>query len=336
MERIGVVLMLALAACGGRGLDLPFDFGADAAPANVCANPASPRGLPVAMASGAAVAGPDGLVYVFEGNEAVASSDTNVKPGVRAYAYDPVHATYAPLPDLPQPVQHLAGAAVAGRRVLVMSDSIYAYDIDTTTWTTEAGPPLFASGSYVVAQSPDGKIWIAFSRGSFDTVGGAAVYDPVAAAWASLPDLPTPLNDDEHGVFAGGSFYVLGLTAVAYDPAAGGWSMIPSSPRMHQLASAAAIDDRIYVAGGSTGADWLFPSAPTAALDIYDTHAASWTQSPSMLRAVNYTTSAVGCDGRLYVFGGNDATKGYPKVDVAAAVQAYDPTLSSWQIGTSF
>ncbi|MCU0722360.1 MAG: kelch repeat-containing protein, partial [Planctomycetes bacterium] len=82
---------------------------------------------------------------------------------------------------------------------------------------------------------------------------------------------------------------------------------------------------KIYAVGGDTG------SAKTAAVEIYDPAAQTWTTGASMGSA----RSHFGCGaepetGFVYVFGGEDGTAGG-----TASIERYDPALNLWITTTS-
>ncbi|HEY6115322.1 MAG TPA: hypothetical protein VI172_05135 [Candidatus Dormibacteraeota bacterium] len=123
---------------------------------------------------------------------------------------------------------------------------------------------------------------------------------------------------------AGGKLYVMGGfnaagaslgTVYVFDGAR--WSAGPRLPLPLDHASAATLDDRVYIAGGhSNGAD----SARLFRLD-----GERWTPLASMHFARG-GHALVAVSGRLYALGGNSA-----RADVAA-IESYDPGTNRWTV----
>jgi N-acetylneuraminic acid mutarotase len=133
--------------------------------------------------------------------------------------------------------------------------------------------------------------------------------------------LPVPVEESAAAA-AGGKLYVMGgfdavgrsLSSVyVFDGSA--WSAGPSLPLGLDHASAATLDDRLYLSGGhSGGAD----SARVFRLD-----GGSWTELASM-RHARGGHALVAAAGRLYAIGGNTAAANVPLAEV------YDPQSGQW------
>jgi hypothetical protein len=137
------------------------------------------------------------------------------------------------------------------------------------------------------------------------------------------PQLPAPVEETAAAT-AGGSLYVMGgfnaagasLDSVyVFDGTA--WTAGPRLPLAVDHPSAAALDDRVYLAGGhSNGRD----SARVFRLD-----SDHWTElAPLHFARGGHALIAVG--GKLYAIGGNNS-----RANIAPS-EAYDPASNSWAV----
>jgi hypothetical protein len=127
------------------------------------------------------------------------------------------------------------------------------------------------------------------------------------------------------GVTIGGRIYVVGGVVpnagvvgdlTVYDPATNMHATLAPMPTPREHLAAAAIDGKLYVAGGRSGP--LF-----ATLEVYDPATNTWTTKAPMPTPRGGTGAAV-LDGRLYVIGGEGA-RIYPEVE------EYDPATDRWR-----
>jgi len=92
-----------------------------------------------------------------------------------------------------------------------------------------------------------------------------------------------------------------------------GWSALPAMPAGVGETAVAALDGKIYVAGGyNTRTDF----------QIYDVASSSWRTGPPLLSGTD-NAGAVATGGKLYVFGG----------EATPAVQVYDIAGGTWSFG---
>jgi len=164
---------------------------------------------------------------------------------------------------------------------------------------------LVSLGAVVMAQSPD-------AAASSDWRAAASLESPRAGVAATV--------SDDLIYAAGGS----GLLAPIedfdeYDPAADSWRGLQPLPMALERMGLAALDGRIYVAGGYT------KDSPTDPIDdvwIYDPSEETWTDSPAMPAArANFTLVETG--GKLYAVGGSG--------EGAGVVSVYDPAKNGWR-----
>jgi Kelch motif len=275
----------------------------------------------------AATAAPDGLLYIVEGFEAQDSdSTTNVS------TYDPATGVTTRIAPMPAPLSNIGSnvdrvnTVSIGNIVYAIADAhFFAYDITTKTWSTKTNR---SSGVYGMAAAvgSDGKIYVA--GGQYANSGAnatPAVYDPTTDAWADLPD--SPYHDIyQVGAFANGKFYMYGTAAAAYDLASSTWSTLPTPTILESDGAGGWMAGTLVLAGGVNKTAAV--EAPSSTLQSFDLTTNKWTTLASMSKSSSAAAAAVGCDGRLWLFGGEDiADDGDAPL---TTVQAYDAVHNSW------
>ncbi len=115
----------------------------------------------------------------------------------------------------------------------------------------------------------------------------------------------------------------LGTTQI-YDPSTKSWSSGALMPTARYLATAVAVNGKIYVMGGRT-IDSMGSGGPVKVNEIYDPSTDTWSTGASMPAAIR-GHAACAYNGKIYVFGGN--TGSYQKT-----VRIYDPSADSWSTG---
>lgn len=283
--------------------------------------------LPFARTEAAAVT-VDGLIYVIGGGTPsgiVATVDV----------YDPVANTWTAKASVPAAVNGFMATAVNGKLYVVagagqLADTLYVYNPVIDTWTVQSYLPQPQSGSVAAA---DGRIYIV---GGLDVAGvfnnprttRVQAYDVATNTWSSPAPLLQPTGDMPI-VEINGKLYVpggdasggFGTTVYAslqvYDPTTNTWVFKAPMPTAVNSQAAGAVDGRLHVIGGNTGAG-CGAACETAAHVVYDPATDTWTTDTS-LPAPNEYPAAAGKDGILYVFGGalQDGRGG--RVDTAAA-----------------
>jgi N-acetylneuraminic acid mutarotase len=169
-------------------------------------------GLPAGRERGAgALAAHAGrLIYVGglrNGNEALTEVD----------AYDPATDTWAPLPDMPTPRDHLGVAvvgdslyAVGGRQGAFDTEvaATEALDLKTLKWRRGLAPiPTLRAGFATAAV--DGEIVTVGGEGPAGVYDQVEAYDPAANTWRSLAPSPIPRHGVQ-GAAHGGGIWVAG------------------------------------------------------------------------------------------------------------------------------
>jgi N-acetylneuraminic acid mutarotase len=154
-------------------------------------------------------------------------------------------------------------------------------------------------------------------------------YDPSTGTYERVPNLPTRLD---HVTLVGhdGALYVIGgfrgNTPVAsvfrLDPRGRRWTTLSPMRVPRGSPAAAAIGDRIYVVGGSTGS--RDEPRASAGLEILDLRTGRWTIGPDMPTARHHH-GAASLRGQLYVVGGRT-----DEDDSSDAVERFDPETGRW------
>jgi N-acetylneuraminic acid mutarotase len=152
-----------------------------------------------------------------------------------------------------------------------VSNTVWRFTGNSTAWEQVASLTT-ARASLAAASVPDGGIYAIGGSAGGAASGAAEVFDPVQDRWTPLPLLPTPRA----------------------------W-----------LAAATAPDGRVYTFGGQLIAFQSAPDGgllatynPSAAVEIYDPSANTWSTGPSMPTARWALAAVLGPDGAFYVMGG--------------------------------
>ena len=107
------------------------------------------------------------------------------------------------------------------------------------------------------------------------------------------------------------------------------WTTARAAPLAREYAGVAALDGKVYVAGGQRTDIGVVPGPATNALEVFDPAANTWAALPAMPTArMGLTLTAWG--GKLYAIGGR--TDGF-SVSAVGTVEIYDPTTGIWTTG---
>jgi len=114
-----------------------------------------------------------------------------------------------------------------------------------------------------------------------------------------------------------------------YDPATNSWRARAPMPTPRNHATAGAVNGKIYVIGGRTGA--AFISSGSSNVDVveeYDPAADAWGSARARMPSARSAMASGVYDGRVYVSGGEgqDAQRMY----TFRALEAYDPATNTW------
>lgn len=248
----------------------------------------------------------DGRVLVVGGNANDATAEL----------YDPATGNWAATASMLHGGSGHTATLLADGSVLVVggSQSVLAevYQPDTGTWTTTAAPG--GNGFSTAIRLRDGRV---LAIGHVD----AALYDPVARTWTSIPDPVSAVGTGTVTLLADGRVLAAGgglsgtVLAEIYDPASGTWTPTPSMAYPHAYHSASLLaDGRVLVAGAGDGG-----YGASSAAEIYDPATNSWTTVPNMSTEHGWHDATSLQDGRVLVVGG------FPNAPGTASAEVYDP-----------
>jgi subtilisin family serine protease len=208
--------------------------------------------------------------------------------------------------------------------------TVYAYTPSANTWTTKAQLPAARYGGGGAVAIND-KIYVA---GGFDATGKPTrtlyVYTPATNTWATKAQMPAASSCGGPAALSGKLYVFSGCTLLSsgtktsaallhrYDPGTNTWATLRSAPETHFAPVVAAINGRLYVAGGNGGA-----GSQTGRLDVYTPATNTWsTLSPMPTPRVSAAGGAVG--GLLYAVGGRSGST------YLGTFEAYNPATGSW------
>ncbi len=172
------------------------------------------------------------------------------------------------------------------------------------------------------------------------TVGGSVsqvrsnalqAFNPSTHAWSTAAPYPGTALDHIAVTVWNGILYKIGglstwpspavATVQSYNPSTNTWTALASLPVARGAAGAAAINGKIYVAGGLEG------GVPVADFTVYDIASNTWTTLTNMPTARDHV-SAAAVNGKFYAIGGHTTP-----VCGVTTVEIYDPSTSTWSTG---
>jgi N-acetylneuraminic acid mutarotase len=190
-------------------------------------------------------------------------------------------------------------------------ESIEVYDPGTDTWIHVTNIPTARMGH--TASLVNGKIYIIGGADSNDMnpLAEVDVYDPLTNTWDSTKaDLPTPRLNLQAVVLNGKIYAIgghrgpageeLGLTTVEeYDPETDNWTTKADMIWPRKYFTACALNEKIYVFGGASGAC----ESPLSNIEEYDPATDTWMEgSPIPTKWV--MAAAAPFNGKVYISGG--------------------------------
>lgn len=240
--------------------------------------------LPTGMFAAHAVVA-RGSLFVIGGAHEATTLET-------CFVYSGADDRWAARPALPktddgEPGRYSGAVAVLGEKIYLAggwrknpplpTDTLLVYDVKGARWMTGAAPLPTRSGSSAAAALGD------------------RLY--VLTGWDGVDGFPK-------------CFF-------AYDTVQDRWHELKPPPHGHIDPAMAAIDGKLYVAGGADA------HGPTGALDVYEPATGLWTSKTSMPTPRSNAGSAI-FTGKLYVAGGSN------KSGPLATVECYDPSADKW------
>lgn len=298
----------------GTGVPNPVDL-APSPPVTggSCAAPAPLASMPDARFNVVAVAF-DARIFVFGGGaEFGAFGDRTAR------SYDPRDGEWRSLAAMPFGFSGVGAAATDGKRIYVADlDQAAAYDPTSNEWHSIASLSRSRNNHSLIA-SDDGRI---YSFGGLSPSGGvvawADVYDPATNEWHELPAMPFGGEAFITArIAATGELFIASDYAGAYNPTTNSWRVI-DRPHPSYWGTGASDGQRVYLVGGYS------PGGPMHGnVEAFSLATEEWSALPALPMPLMQAASAIGCDGRLYVFGGDSGK-------LESRVLAFDPTTNAW------
>ena len=219
------------------------------------------------------------------------------------------------------------------------------YDPVANSWTVEMPMPTARSGFAIAAYNE--KIYVIGGKVGNGFVGNNEVYDPSTNTWETKSSMPTPRSDltatavNDKIYLIGGKEYSNTNPYAAqsninevYDPANDSWITKTSIPTAVYGYGSAAINEKIYIVGGSqTVTSQQQSGASVDANQVYDPQANNWTSAANLPSSTSFGAVAATqnylAPARLYLAGG------YSQNVLTSKTQVYNPYNNSWTLGTS-
>jgi hypothetical protein len=187
---------------------------------------------------------------------------------------------------------------------------------DAPTERTEVTAGAVGNRIYVVGGFVEGG----------DSVSTVEVYDVEGERFTEGPALPVSVNHAMAAVDRDTLYVFGGYTGALTDPSnrsfalrpeSGQWQEISPMPEVRAAGGAAAVDGRIYIAGG------IGPGGLASSTLVYDTESEKWSTAPGLPTPREHL--GVASDGkRVYVLGGRISSKNL------SAADAFDPSSGRW------
>lgn len=242
-------------------------------------------------------------------------------PGPREYVECFVHGDYI-----------YCFHGLSGPDISLIEHEVFRYDVLSDSWEVYDTVP-FAGWAAYSALIGD-KVY--FAGGGISAIAwfkdSVFSYNIITKQTDTLFALPEPLisgrafNND-------GKFHLLGghngsspyNANYIYDPVSDVWASLPFLPSGLERHCVVQFDTLVYLIGGRG-----LGGVPTSNINLeYNTNSHTFTNRANLMVRVKDAACAV-FDGKVYVFGGRDASNSLTDV-----VQIFDPLLNTWSSGTS-
>lgn len=222
----------------------------------------------------AAAASLDGAVYVSGGADSVLDWDPHDD------LWRLVDGEWEELEPMPEGRQGHAMVALGGRLYVVggvgETSRVLVYDPEDG-WTT--GPEMPEPRDHLRAVAFRDEVWALGGRVNDVPVERVDVYDPDREQWRRAPSLLEPMSAMAVGVLSDGIHVVGGEDPAAFGGGvisghvvfgSDGWQPAPEGLLAVHGAGGAAIDDRLFVAGGASRQGPLSAISYTDLTQVYD------------------------------------------------------------------
>ena len=199
------------------------------------------------------------------------------------------------------------------------------------TWTPETNLPSAIQEVSVTAIN--GQVYAV--GGSLNEVRSneTRVFDPTTRVWISKAAYPGTARDHMGIVGVGSLLYLIGgitanpqpsvTTVQRYDPSTNSWTALAPLPAARGAMGVAALNGKIYAAGGIRGGVAVNDFA------VFDPASNAWTPLPALPTPRDHLTAAA-VNGKIYALGGRNTGVCAP----LKTVEVYDPATNAWSTGT--
>ena len=266
--------------------------------------------------------------------------------------------------DFPDPHEEMFGASANGKLYVFggfipfwkVAGVVFEYDPAANTWTKKKQMPRPAH--HLALTGYNGKVYI---FGGFEPPPGttpgwvplnnAWEYNPADDSWKALAPMPIARGAAQAAEI-NGKIYVVGGATLSpgaeksylefktpqnslnivqeYDPATNTWKTKTPMPTPRNHVALAAVNGKIYVAGGRVGAPYISLGTDISLVEVYDPVKDSWVATlPQRMPTARSGVGFGAWGGRLLVAGGEyqDQTQ----QTAFRAFEAYDPASDTWQ-----
>ena len=242
--------------------------------------------------------------------------------------FDPMTKTWRQAASRPGPTSIKDTAELAGKLYLLGSDGmIYRYDPLSNSWTVNS---IGYETSFITPVYQDLYL---FEKNSSNETKNVYRYSPevsVATYYSSFLHEynyfhQTCAVNNKVYIFAGNSSESGAGAIVEYMPSISPWAQRQAPSFSNAYMASAAIDGKIYLAGGNGAFNGGQTTSIMRELFEYDTQTDTWSQKANMPTARSKTAGAV-VGGKFYAIGGETTTLG----TATNKVEEYDPATNTW------
>ena len=346
---LGIPVMLAAAACGGKSTGVgPGSAPSPASGSPSASHPQSPAPAPVpGVTTGAwralppvpAAYWPEASTSIWTGSQMIIHAlryRPGAKPAPVTFGYRPATNTWRRLARGPGPatIQTTDVAIWTGSEMLVPGLTNGAYNPASNTWRPMAREPSANDGAVAAWTGHEAIIWDGVCCDGTSNRGVA--YRPATNTWQTLPDAPLARRRNAMGAWTGTKLIVAGGISrsvpgpvpriyhdgAAYNPLTRTWRKLPPMPTRRYVGIALWDGTEVLFLGGSTTG-----YTPAARGLTYNPATNRWRVLPAM----HYARSgfaAVWTGHQALVWGGLMGPA--PARVPPPHGEAYDPATNRW------
>lgn len=312
------VCSILLAGCVARPLAIPEATPPVESIEPTCGPSAAPVAMPEPMFGLAAVT-VGGEIFLVGGMPAGSEGSSS-----SLLSYSTKTGAWRAQPPIPIPLVSDVHAATDGQRIYVADQGHAAvFEVATGAWSPLPPPPEERFGQ-ALAVGADGRVYCFGGRRTEpfpDDVTSRQffVFDPASQTWSTRQGALVFGTGLMAIALPSGAIYVGANAGALYDPVADDWQAHAAHDR-YMSQGAADATGAVFSAGG------YYPHGSVVdGLDQLDPVSGMWRSIVRMPIAAKEAGVTIGCDGRVYVFGGTSDA-------IHDAVQVFDPPSATWQV----